>query len=68
MKYHGVCPPLAQRQLGDVLICSFEFEIDGGTGRFADATGEGSGTLSMVWLGPVPRAPAWWTWTGTIGY
>ncbi len=66
MKYHGECPPFPE--LGEVLTCSFEFEVDRGTGRFADATGEGSGTLSIVWLGPVPSAPAWWTWTGTIGY
>jgi len=68
MIYHGECPPLTL-DIGEVLICSFEFEVDGGTGRFEGATGRGSGTLSMVWLGfGEPRAPAWWSWTGTIGY
>lgn len=69
MEYNGVCPPLAPVPIPSVVTCTFEFEVvPGGTGRFADATGEGSGTLSFVWLGEVPRTDAWWTWTGTIGY
>ena len=68
MDYHGECPPLSEVPIGDVLTCSFEFDVVGGTGRFDGATGEGSGTLSIVWLGEVPRTEAWWTWTGTIGY
>lgn len=69
MEYHGVCPPLDTVPIGGVLTCSLEFDVAGGTGRFADATGEGSGTLSLIWLGiGEPRTSAWWTWTGTIGY
>lgn len=68
MKYHGECPPLDDVPIPGVLACSFEFDVDGGTGRFDGATGEGSGTLSIVWLGYEPSATAWWTWTGTIGY
>ena len=68
MNYHGVCPPYWEAEEGIEFICTFDFEIVGGTGRFAGATGGGSGTLSMVWLGEVPSTSAWWTWTGTIGY
>jgi hypothetical protein len=69
MGYQGVCPPFMDLPIGDVLTCSLEFDIVGGTGRFADATGEGSGTVSLVWLGVgEARTSAWWTWTGTIGY
>ena len=66
--YHGECPPLTSVPLGDVLTCSFEFDVVGGTGRFDGATGKGIGALSMVWLGPVPSTSAWWSWTGTIAY
>jgi hypothetical protein len=69
MDYHGACPPLDTVPIGGVLTCSLEFDVDGGTGRFADATGEGSGTVSLIWLGMgEPRTTAWWTWAGTIGY
>ena len=68
LEYHGECPPLDTVPIPGVLTCSFEFDVDGGTGRFDGATGEGIGTLSMIWLGKVERADAWWTWTGTIGY
>jgi hypothetical protein len=69
MEYHGVCPPWMDLPIGEVLTCSLEFEIVGGTGRFADATGEGSGTASLVWLGiGEPRTAGWWAWNGTIGY
>ena len=68
MDYHGICPPWQTAEIGSEFICSFEFDIVGGTGRFAGATGEGSGTLSMIWQGEVPSTPAWWTWTGTIAY
>ena len=57
MDYHGVRPVLTL-PIGDVLTCSFVFDVVGGTGRFDGADGEGIGTLSMVWLGHVPRAPA----------
>ena len=69
MNYHGVCPPYWEAEEGTEFICSFDFEIVGGTGRFAGATGEGSGNLSMVWGKPEPESlPAWWSWTGTIAY
>lgn len=69
IEYEGVCPPWMDLPIGEVLTCTLEFDIVGGTGRFADATGEGSGTASLIWLGITePRTDAWWSWTGTIGY
>ena len=69
MAYHGVCPPWMDLPIGEVLTCTLEFEIVGGTGRFSRATGEGSGTASLIWLGITePKTDAWWSWTGTIGY
>ena len=69
MNYRGVCPPYWEAEEGIEFICTFDFDIVGGTGRFAGATGEGSGNLSMVWGKPEPESlPAWWSWTGTIAY
>ena len=68
MIYHGECPPLGDLNEGDVLECSFVFEIVDGTGRFDGADGEGIGTLSLIWAGHEPKTTAWWTWTGTIEY
>jgi hypothetical protein len=69
IKDEGVCPPWMDLPIGEVLTCTLEFDIVGGAGRFADATGEGSGTASLIWLGITePKTDAWWSWTGTIGY
>ena len=67
--YEGVCPDYADFPLGDVFTCTLEFDIDGGSGRFADAHGSGEGTMSIIWVGVgQPSTTAWWSWVGTIGY
>jgi hypothetical protein len=53
---------------------SSSFVITGGTGPFADATGEGTMTLKLHFPGPAglgPDSPPWkshWTMEGTISY
>ena len=67
--YGGVCPDYADFPLDEVFTCTLEFDIDGGTGRFADAHGSGEGTMSIIWVGVgQPSTTAWWSWVGTIGY
>ncbi len=52
-----------------VIVATTVFEITGGTGRFADATGSGEliGYVTFEGFG-VPEWPASWVWNGTIAY
>jgi hypothetical protein len=68
-EYWGECPPYMELPIGEVLTCTMDFEITGGSGRFAGAHGSGTGSVSLIWLGiGEPQTTAWWTWEGTIGY
>ncbi|HSC90185.1 MAG TPA: hypothetical protein VLB86_00875 [Gaiellaceae bacterium] len=67
MTYSGTCGPLPP--VGGTITCTVENVIVGGTGRFANATGEADVTGHVTWLGfGVPVMPARWTWDGTISY
>lgn len=70
--YWGTCEPWFDLESGDVLPCTVEMEAVGGTGRFADATLEGSGMLWITWLVsggmPADTMPGWWAIEGTVGY
>ena len=52
-----------------VIVATTTFEITGGTGRFADATGGGEliGYVTLEGFGD-PEWAASWVWSGTIGY
>lgn len=68
-EYGGTCPPFMDLPIGDLLTCTVDWDVVGGTGRFAYAQGSGSGYVSIVWEGLiVPTMDAWWTLEGTIGY
>ena len=69
IEYRGVCPDYADFPIGKVFTCTLEFDINGGTGRFASAQGSGDGKMSLIWLGVgVEKTKAWLTWAGTIDY
>jgi hypothetical protein len=53
----------------EVIVVDIDFEIVGGTGRFADASGGGEMTAYIVFAGfEEPVWPASWVWEGTISY
>jgi len=53
----------------EVIVVEMDFEVVGGTGRFAGATGGGEMTGYIVFAGfDAPVWPASWVWEGTIGY
>jgi hypothetical protein len=52
-----------------VIDATMQFQIVGGTGRFAEAVGSGTMHAEIVFEGfGDPSWPAWWAWSGTIGY
>ena len=67
--YSGKCVPFPFPPVGGFFTCETTNVIVGGTGRFANATGESDVTASVQWLGfGTPVLPATWTWDGTISY
>jgi hypothetical protein len=68
VEYSGLTPgPIPG--VGEVIVVDIDFEIVGGSGRFADAEGGGSMTAYVVFEGF--GDPSWastWVWEGTIGY
>lgn len=69
MTYSGTCAAPPFPPVGEVFTCSTDNVIVGGTGRFADATGEAQLTAHVTWTGfGAPLLPATWTWDGTISY
>ena len=67
--YSGTCSAPPFPPVGEVLTCSTESVIVGGTGRFADATGEAQTTAYVTNAGfGAPEWPVTWTWDGTLGY
>ena len=66
MTYGGTCnPPIPP--LGGITTCVANNVIVGGTGRFADATGEAEVTGLVTNTG-APPFPITWTWDGTLSY
>ncbi len=64
MTYTGVCSPGMP-----VITCNADNVIVGGTGRFADATGEAQVIGLVTFAGfDVPVWPVTWTWEGTLSY
>lgn len=67
MTYSGTLGPLPP--VGGVITVHSHNVIVGGTGRFADATGEADFTALVTFAGfGVPVWPATWTWDGTLSY
>ena len=69
MDYDGTAPFGPSWVVGTVIVCDIDFSITGGTGRFADATGDGDmiGYVTYAGFG-VGVWPAYWVWEGTIRY
>lgn len=73
LEYFGTVDPVVsfanQPELDSPIVAELTYEIDGGTGRFEGATGDGTMTVTVLFkgFGPTPW-PATWTWSGTIGY
>lgn len=67
LTYSGTSGPLPP--VGGVINAPTHNVIVGGTGRFADATGEADFTALVTFAGfGVPVWPITWTWDGTISY
>jgi hypothetical protein len=65
--YHGSAPFPGEGVT--VYQGSIDFEVVGGTGRFADADGGGTMIIEIVFQGfEDPAWPARWTWSGAINY
>jgi len=68
MTYTGTCGPFPFPPVGETITCNSENVIVGGTGRFANATGEAHVTALVTFAGGVPVWPITWTWDGTLSY
>jgi hypothetical protein len=66
MTYSGTSEPLPP--VGGVILAPSHNVIVGGTGRFADATGEADFTALVTFAGLGVPLPITWTWDGTISY
>lgn len=67
--YSGTCVPFPLPPVGETITCHTPNVIVGGTGRFANATGEAHVTALVTWTGfGAPVLPATWRWDGTISY
>jgi hypothetical protein len=65
--YTGTCPALGE--VGDTFTCSGTSVVEGGTGRFANATGNLEWSAAIVFEGFGDFSwPGRWEWTGTIRY
>lgn len=71
MTYAGTCSAPPFPPVGGVITCTTHDVVVGGTGRFADATGEAHFTALVTNAGlgpPPPDWPATWIWDGTLSY
>ena len=69
MTYTGTCSAPPFPPVGEVITCSTDNVVVGGTGRFAGATGAMQITAHVTNAGfGVPEWPATWTWVGTLSY
>lgn len=69
MAYSGTCSAPPFPPVGELITCNTENVVVGGTGRFANATGQAHVTALVTWTGfGAPLLPATWTWDGTISY
>ena len=67
MVYDGTADPMPA--LGESLVVKGNFEIKGGTGRFAGASGNGKYVVTIVYEGLQDMSwPGTWTYKGTIRY
>lgn len=67
MTYRATCDQFPN--LGEVFACNGENVIVGGTGRFANASGEARGPALVTFAGiGVPVWPITWSWDGAISY
>ena len=68
--YDGYAPPPVQG-IPSTVVVTGTFTVDGGTGRFADASGKAEYTAHVEFAGdfasPVPW-PGVWRWNGKISY
>lgn len=67
MTYEGTSDP-AIPVPGEIITVTTEGVIVGGTGRFANATGEAHVIALVTFIGFGLRWPVTWTWEGTISY
>ena len=69
MTYSGTCTAPPFPPVGEALTCTTHNVVVGGTGRFADATGEIHVTALVTNAGfGAPEWPATWAWEGTLSY
>lgn len=68
MTYEGTSDPPGVPTPGAVVTVTVDVVIDGGTGRFANATGAADMTGLVTFTGLATPWPATWTWTGTVSY
>ena len=69
MTYSGTASAPPFPPVGETLTVNSENVIVGGTGRFANATGQAHVTALVTFAGfGVPVWPITWTWDGTISY
>lgn len=68
MTYEGVSDPVGIPAPGTVITFTSDNVIVGGTGRFANATGEAHGTALVIFTGLGSPWPFTMTWGGTISY
>jgi hypothetical protein len=69
MTYSGTCDAPPFPPVGEVITCNTENVIVGGTGRFANATGEAHLTARVTMAGfDVPEWPFTMTWDGALSY
>ena len=68
LTYEGTADPPGLPVVGQISTVDVDLLVVGGTGRFAEATGEAQMTGSVLFTGFVTQLPATWTWNGTLSY
>jgi hypothetical protein len=68
LTYEAVSDPAGIPAPGTVITVTSDNVIVGGTGRFANATGEAQGTAVVTFTGLGTPWPFTMTWDGTISY
>jgi hypothetical protein len=68
MTYEVVSDPAGIPTPGTVITATGDYVIVGGTGRFANATGEVDGTTLVTFTGLGTPWPFTMTWDGTLSY